>query len=383
MVKKKKISLFNISLASGGAEKVISLLLTKLPHDFEVTLVLMYDEIHFAIPPEINTIVLSNGPIPLNETFISKLRRTISFTVKYLNLIKQNDIDIAISFLALPNFINSFAKIRFPKLSTIISERGYPTDNTTSKISFYISKVFYPLLYNRNNKLFSNSVYINEDLSRNFGINIPMEVIYNPIEIPKYRVVQSETVSKNQLNIVNVGTLNERKNQAMIIDALTNLDGEFYLDIYGKGHLESSLNDAIQSAGLSNRIKLKGTVKNIYEHLVNYNCFVLSSNTEGFPNALLEAMAIGLPCISTNCLSGPLELLNGSDKAIHIGKGDFFKAKYGLLINNKDVLGLSKALTYYIENPLERKKYGELAYKKASEFEISCVYQQFKAFINS
>src|SRR5690606_37126525 len=98
--------------------------------------------------------------------------------------IKEHKIDIAISFLAFPNFLNGMASIRFPKLKTIISERGFPSLNTTSRASHYIAKVFYPVFYNRCDKLFSNSLYINKDLKENFGVKIPMEIIYNPIELP-------------------------------------------------------------------------------------------------------------------------------------------------------------------------------------------------------
>jgi len=381
---RKKISILLTSLTSGGAEKVISLLLKKLVVDFDVHLILIYDLIHFEIPGEVHTFVLSRKPLNTNFSFLGKFTEAVKGTSRYLGILKRNKIDIAVSFLALPNLMNSLARMKHSKLRTIISERGFPTDNTTSKISYYISKVFYPLLYNRNDKLFSNSVYINQDLAINFKIRIPMEVIYNPIEIPKLKVSPDQlTGDDGLLKIVTVGTLSERKNQKMIIDAVAALNKGYELDIYGNGPLNEELSKRILKKGLSNIVHLRGTVSDIYKYLVQYNCFVLSSKTEGFPNALLEAMAIGLPCISTNCLSGPLELLNGSQDTIFIEDGSFFKGKYGLLINNRDQKGLASALVYFKENPPERRKYGELAMKKALEYDLSTVYRQFKTFITS
>ncbi|NAS12362.1 glycosyltransferase [Poritiphilus flavus] len=381
---KQKISVLNISMTSGGAEKVISLLLKKLVDDFEVTLILMYDHIHFDIPEGVDIEILSKKTEEKQASFFKQLGDSILFLRKYFKVIRSREIDIAISFLAFPNFLNSLAAMRFSKLKTIVSERGYPSDNTTSRLSYYISKIFYPLLYNRNTRLFSNSIYINQDLADNFRVKIPMEVIYNPIEMPESQVApDSLGIATDKLRTVTAGTLNERKNQAIIIKAIAEAAEGLELDIYGNGPLRSQLEELIAEKGLGDSVFLKGRVKKVSERLVQYNCFVLSSNTEGFPNALLEAMAVGLPCISTNCLSGPLELLNGSADEIFIEKGSFYKGKNGLLINNGDHLGLHKALLYFKEHPGERVKFGARASAKAAEFELGTVYDQFKNFIIS
>lgn len=383
-MKRKKISIFNISLASGGAEKVISLLLKKLVVDYDVTLILVYDLIHFEIPKEVDLIILANDSSTKHFTFFRQFSNFVKYTLKYLRILKRKEIDIAISFLAYPNFLNSIAKMRFSKLKTIISERGFPSDNTTTKTSFYISKIIYPLLYNRNDKLFSNSIYINRDLQENFNVKIPMGVIYNPIQMPRQKVDFNKTSNMPlEFRIVNVGTLNSRKNQSMIIKAIGLLKNGYQLDIIGMGPLIHNLESLILKNNLKDKINLKGTVKNVYEHLISYDCFVLSSNTEGFPNALLEAMAIGLPCISTNCLSGPLELLNGSADEIRIESGNFFEAKYGLLVNTDDAIGLSKAISFIKENKLLSKKYSVSAAERARQFDLSVIYNQFVDFINS
>lgn len=381
MKNKRNISILSISLASGGAEKVISLLLKKLVKDYNVTLVLLYNDIHFDIPNNVKVIAFRDKSTT-KGSHLTKIKDTISFIFEYLKFIKKNEIEIAVSFLALPNFINSIAAIRFKNLRTIISERGFPSDNTTSKFSHYISKVFYPVLYNRNNVLFSNSVYINKDLKENFNVKIPLEVIYNPIDLPE-KIVSTTNIEKEELLITNVGTLNKRKNQQLIINAVNNTNANNSLSIYGDGPLKNQLSSLIIDNELNKRVVLKGKVKNINTHLIKYNCFILSSNTEGFPNALLEAMAVGLPCISTNCLSGPLELLNDESTPITISKGEFYKAKYGLLINNNDLEGLIKAIKYYEDNIEDRIKYSKLAHSKAKTFELENIYTQFKKLLTS
>jgi len=382
-MKKESLGILAISLTSGGAEKVISLLLKKLINDYEVTLFLFYNEIHFPIPNGVRLVYFSEY-IPKKRIALLRFWDFVSFARKYHLNLKRYDIHFAISFLAFPNLLSGLLSIWHTKRVFIISERGFPSDNTTSKLSLYISKLFYPLLYNRCTKLFSNSVHINKDLMENFRITIPMHVIYNPIEIPKTtRLPESYIEPKSSYKIINVGTLNERKNQSMLLDALKELPGDKYaLTILGGGHLKSDLETNIRTLQLEGQVLLAGKVKNVGEYLLKNDCFVLSSFTEGFPNALLEAMSYGLPCISTNCLSGPLELLN-ENETVTIKKGQFLPVKYGILINNNDHMALSGAISYLMNNPERQVHYSKMSIERSKNYALATIYKQFKTFIHS
>ena len=376
---KKNITILAISLASGGAEKVISLLLKELRHDYNVTLVLFHKVLHFPVPEGIEIFAMSEN-LP-NRPFYKKIFDSILFIIKYYRFVKKNNVEISISFLAFPNLINGIVATFIKNVKTIISERGFPSDNVTSRLSLYISKLFYPIFYNKCDKLFSNSVYINNDLKDNFGVKIPMEVIYNPIELPIKTIKPEQlNIETKKLKLITAGTINKRKNQIMIIRAISESNLEYNFSILGDGDLREYLKQEIIQRKLDDQIALKGKVKNVNEFLLNNQCFVLSSFTEGFPNALIEAMAIGLPCVSTNCLSGPLELLNENDP-IQINDGDFYIGKYGLLVNNDDHIGLSKALDFYHNNPSERERFSSLGMKRAKAYELKTIYNQFKQFI--
>lgn len=381
MSEKLKLSILSINMTSGGAERVISLLLKCLKNDFKTTLILFYDEIRFDIPEEINVVVLLPNVNKPSSTFL-KMKDLIIVYKKYNKLIKYENIDVAMSFLPRPNFINCLTSLN-KKRKTIISERNFPSSlYNLSRISMLFAKLFYPLLYNRADKLFSNSQHINKDLKDNFNVSIPMSVIFNPVEFDDSQKISPDNIKSTlPLKIINVGSFDTKKDQKLIINAFKNLNSdEFHLKFIGGGKLEHELKNKVNQLNLKNNIDFVGVVRNVKDYLIDGDCFVLSSKTEGFPNVLLEAASVGLPIISTNCLSGPLELLNDNEAAI-IEKGEFYKAKYGLLINIEDEIALTKALNYFKEQPEERKRYSKLGYERAQDFSLPSIYGQFKDLI--
>ncbi|GGG42630.1 N-acetylgalactosamine-N,N'-diacetylbacillosaminyl-diphospho-undecaprenol 4-alpha-N-acetylgalactosaminyltransferase [Croceivirga lutea] len=377
---KPNVSILITSFTSGGAEKVISLLLKPMLNDFNVTLVLFYNEKHFNIPKGVDLVLLSEEEP--SQGIISKFKDLAKFKKAYQELLIAKQIDYSISFLAFPNLINGLLSTKNRKFKTLLSERGFPSDNTTSKISKLISKIGYPILYNKCDRLFSNSIFINEDLAENFGVKIPMEVIYNPIEIPENTIVPS-SLNKEliPLKLITVGSVDKRKNQIMVIRALKELDDKaIEFSIFGAGPLENYVAEEINQLELATHVFLKGRTKEVNTELSKSHLFILSSFTEGFPNALMEGMAAGLPCISTNCLSGPLEMLN-QNQEVNIKNGEFVLAKYGILVNTDDHVGLAKAIKFFKENPDERQKYSKLSLERAKDYDLNSIYSEFKNFI--
>lgn len=376
---KPKLSILTIDYGMGGTERFISLMLPELKNHFEVTLVIFYNYIHYEVPEGVNFLILKPDT-KKSRSYLFKIRNFTSLYRKYKRFIKNEGIDISFSLLPIPNIINSFIHMGFKDVRTIISERCYPSVMYQDKrMQLRLAKLFFPIFYNRNNALFSNSVHINADLKANFGVRIPMQVIYNPIITDDaFKINQSSFKKTEHLKLINAGTMYSAKNQKLILEAMSLLNiGAFDFTILGNGELGETLRAMSKTLNLDTYFHQLGKVTNVKSYLIDYDCFILSSDTEGFPNALLEALSVGLPVISTNCLSGPLEMLNDNEPIL-IENGEFYKAKYGLLVNVNDALGMSKAIQYFLDHPRERKTYSQLAIKRAQMYSMPEIYDQLK-----
>lgn len=377
MCQRKNISILLITMGSGGAEKFVSLILPKLIEEYNVHLVLFRDLIHFEVPKEVSIEILNKNE---REGFLNKITLFPKLIYKYNQFLKKNDIDFSISLLTRPNIINSLTRIFNDSTKTIISERCYPSIAFRSnKFRYYLYKLLIPVVYNKSDYLFSNSIEINNDLQKNFGVKIPVSVIYNPV-LPTPKKDQQLEIKNSVFTIINVGSLYYIKNQSLLIRAFEKLKFNKELYLVGDGIDKVQLKNSVHKRGLRSKVRFTGKVKNVNDYLLNSDCFVLTSISEGFPNVLIEAMAVGLPVISTNCKSGPLEILNENIE-VEIKMGEFNLAKYGLLINVGDEPALIKAINFLYNNNQVKIEYGNLAYKRSKDYDVEQIYSQLKKLL--
>lgn len=292
-----KILFYINILGYGGAERVISNLANQFcEHGNQCIMVTSYKvEKEYKLLPQVKRLNLIDDK---NE--MPKLKKNIYLIKNLRKYILDERPDVLVSFMAEANFrllvagIGSTAK-------KIISVRNSP-DKEYPGFMLNIAKVFFNLA--------DGIVFQTSDAKRVFPKKIrnKSKIIYNQVDNKFYNSILN--IERN--GIVTVGRLVSQKNHKLLIDAFDIIKDQVddCLYIYGDGEQKNSLCEYIKSKDLENRIFMMGASDKIQDELCKYRLFVLSSDYEGLPNALMEAMATGIACISTDCkCGGPKELL--------------------------------------------------------------------------
>ncbi len=242
---------------------------------------------------------------------------------------REYKIDVFIAFDVYPNALLCFTNIFF-KPKVIISERNAPG---SVKISVMARLVRFLLYRNANGYVFQT-----EGAKSFYSAKIQRKstVIHNPIkeDLPTRSI-------KPYNEIVAVGRLVPQKNYQMLLDAFSHVHAlypQYTLRIFGQGNLLSDLQKYAQERQIDNFVFFEGFCTDVHEQIKNADIFVMTSNYEGMPNALMEAMAMGFPVISTDCpAGGPRELIDG---------------KNGLLVPVGDVNAFSNAILKILHDPI-------------------------------
>ena len=378
----QKIAILIYSLAGGGAERVISYLLPYLKSKgIEVHLVLMNSAISYDIPVDIpiHYIEKSKG----DESGILKLLKLPKLAYKYAKLLTKLEITHSFAMLTRPSYINILSRyFTSRKFKLVISERSHPSmqygyGNLQSKINNFLIKLLYP----KADTIICNSKGNGEDLIQNYNVSKEkITIIHNPIDIDKINKVQKieSVLNSNNFNLVTIGRMDAGKNHELLIRSIEGLKN-VHLYILGDGTLRSFLEDLVVNKKLQDNVTFLGFDNNPFKYLKAADLFVFGSNHEGFPNVLLEAMCCGLPILSTNCKSGPdeiMELKTSTSKDIMI-------TEYGVLTPVGDLDLFKKGLNYCLEHPDFLKKCRSNAANRILNFEREPILEAYTTHILS
>lgn len=251
---------------------------------------------------------------------------------EYRKKVKTYKPDAILSFLTQINEFVLFAT-RGLGIPVVVSERNDPDHSATTKLRKWIRRISYPMA--------SGVVFQTEEAMHYFDdINLQSELIIpNPIYIEE-DIIGLQLCRKKE--IVSAGRLFGAKNHKMLINSFAKIAQdypEYNLTIYGEGELRGELEALVQSLHLEGRIFLPGSTKELHLKMKEAEIFVLSSDFEGMPNVLMEAMACGMACISTDCpCGGPRYLIDNGVNGILIpvGGSDELEETLRSLIDDPD-----------------------------------------------
>lgn len=341
----------------GGAEKMIIRLSNEMANRGHlVTLIGMAENNPcYQISDRVKYIFISdNGK---NNAF-----KIVNRYIEFKKEIDELEPDLIINFWLQSAYMCAFMGKKYAQ-KAIYSERGDPYDKEYRGIRGIVRNFTF--------KRINGFVFQTEGAQKYFDESVIKRscVIANPVFINAEKYPE---LIEREKRIVNIGRLCEQKNQKLFIDAISILSKnihDYKVEIYGDGELKEDLQQQIDSLGLSEQVKLMGTCINIHEQICNASLFVLTSDYEGLPNALLEAMALGVPCISTDCRPG------GAREIIDNGVN-------GIIVPVNDVIKLTEAMEYMLIHKNEARKMGFKAKNICNTHSKERIVELWNQYIN-
>jgi GalNAc-alpha-(1->4)-GalNAc-alpha-(1->3)-diNAcBac-PP-undecaprenol alpha-1,4-N-acetyl-D-galactosaminyltransferase len=353
-----RFTLIISSFNSGGAEHVLSKLANHwVSQGHQIQLVTFAETgstPFYYLDPKINLIQL--GLLQFTpRSLLMRLKNIFKRIFLLRKAIQKLNPDVVLSFVDVANITTLIAMVGL-KIPVLVSERTHPAYHQLPKFYQKLRQIFYPKAVSVIVQTNAAAGYFNSNHFKNIKI-IPNAVL---------RPVQSNAANASSSvvrNIVSVGRLCPFKGFDTLIQAFNQLLKVYphlTLTIYGEGKERLNLERFIQSLDLQNRILLPGAIQNIQEALINADLFIFPSRYEGFPNALCEAMAVGLPVIASDC-SGNIDIVrDGID---------------GRLFPVGDIQALTKITLELLEDGLQRQRLAESAKEICDRFEPGRIFK--------
>lgn len=348
-----KILMVITGMQSGGAERVMATLCNELVKNNKIRLICLRND-------------KSDYELDARVEFVSgyvKNKNMVKAILVVKKQIREWTPDVLLAFMNKSNVISLIAnKLAGNQTKIVVAERANPYH--TSSYMKLMRRMLYP---SAQGAVFQTSLaqaYYKDILKCK---NV---VLRNPLS-PDFNVIPYDGERKKK--IVTMGRLSGEKNQKMLIEAfclVANKHPEYSVEIYGDGPMKEELEQCIYQKNMENCVFLMGRKDNVIEYVKDASIFVLTSNSEGMPNALLEAMALGLPSIATDCPIG------GSAVIIKDGVN-------GFLVPMNDAKTLSEKISSLIDNKNLAERFSLEARKVLEDFNTDKVCYQWEEYLRS
>jgi len=291
-------------------------------------------------------------------------------------VIKDENPRVVMSFLPRANIANILVKRLFRgKHKCIITEQNYNSIQYSHNLAGRVFMRLMQITYPQADLVITNARGLAEDVHRNFGVpEWKLKVIYSPFDLEMIDRLSRDEVDHPWFHdnipvLIHAARLIEQKNQQLLLKAFAIVKKKIpcRLVIFGEGPLENLLKETAYSLGISDDVDFLGWHDNIFKFMRRAAAFILTSNYEGLPSVLIQAMACGCPVVSTDCPSGPREILKDG--------------RYGLLAPVGDVDALSKHILDILGDDKLRDSLSLLGKERARDFEIKIISEEYREVI--
>ena len=350
---KLNIMIIMPTLSTGGAERVVVNFANWLVKNTN-------SEIYLVITESLNTIYEINSNVKVYEGNLGVGVKSEFKKIKYVRKkIKEINPNIIFTLFAK---INMYALLSNHKDKTLIfSERANLSyrNRLRKLLSIFSVKNSDGLIFQTNRAKTKYEKWI---------VDKDTIVIGNPVG--EHAINQSKISSKKENIIIAVGRLEVQKGFDILIKSFKEVIKKYpnyKLIIFGEGSERVNLEKMVKDLELENNVKLPGIEKNVVSYIAKSKIFVLSSRYEGMPNVLLEAMAVGTPCIATDCEFGPSELIVNYEN--------------GILVPVENIEILSEKIIELLENENLRTKIGTNSKKILETNSPDIIYKKYYDFM--
>ena len=360
-----KIAFHLNCLTHGGAERVVTNLAGRFADaGYEVVIATEWiDDNEYELNPKVRRVNIGLTPEDEKKGRLYKYIRRIRYLHDFM---VQEKPDVLVAFARLALF-RALMACKGTNVPVVISVRIDPrTDYVGLRNSFLIKRYMGRA---------AGAVFQTEEAKSFFSEELQKisTVILNPIT-PKY--IKAPDADHRDKLIVNAARIVDFKNQEMLIYAFSDVydkHPDYKLKIYGADSGDGTwgrLEEAIRETKLEDAVELMGQSDSLEQDLRCASVFAYPSNYEGMPNSLMEAMALGLPCVATDCpCGGPRELIQDGVN--------------GLLIPVGDRKALSDKICWMIEHPQEAENMGRNARKISEVASLDAVYDKWKTYLEN
>jgi glycosyltransferase involved in cell wall biosynthesis len=367
------------SLTRGGAEKTVATLLLEFQQQgLKVPLIcLEKNDVQIIESAQITYLSDQTGE---SEGAFKKFVSLFMFARKLKKYTRNNNIELVQSHIYRANYVNVLARMLGSKHKTQLVNHGIPEQYSKGGLAGRINQLLIRWLYPRADQVICPSLDMIKSLKKMGVRNDKLVHISNPVDIDEIQYMAKQEVINDVFEfelgkkyLIAVGRLEAVKRTEDIIKAfaaLAEIKPELDLILLGSGSEEHKLRNAAKELNVASRVHLLGYVVNPYQYLARSELFISASENEGFSLVIVEALALGLPVVSSDCSGGPREILaSGGLFTNRVNKGEVKQVTHGIFFRTGDVKGLILAINMLLNDVALKERYARLSGQQAQNFD--------------